>query len=228
MRNQNRVAAGLVLLMLAGCAHAPMPTAAVASSTQTRAMALDGAGRANQLAALVKGEFKGTVAVKGAVVTLTSTAGDKVTYDFGATARTGMVAVTSGDATTSVSSDKVVESASGNDKFLPVVIVPIAIDVAFGGAKALALYWITHRHDFNRDDAIKACVIGMTEALLDFVPYGQYFKWLVPIAADIIAQVKVGDIKEITAIALKEVDKLVEIIKQILHDQPQASVAAAG
>ena len=97
------------------------------------------------------------------------------------------------------------------------MVVTIAIHVAIGGAKALAIYWLTHRDDFDKQEAIKATVVGMGTALVAFLPYGQYLQWLVPIAVDLIMSVKVGDLKEIMAAAMKQVDKIVEVIKRMLE-----------
>jgi hypothetical protein len=219
-------------LMLAGCSHAPLATTTARSTGNPHVATakLDAQGRAMQFEGLVKGQFLGQVTLTGTVVTLKGTKNAPVVYDFVDAPRTGLVRVTSDGFSTTVSNEKLLETVSasaGTDKLLPAMIIPIAIDVAIGGAKALAIYWLTHRTDFNRDDAIKACVVGMVSALLDFVPYGVYFEWLVPIAVNIISQVKTGDFKEIAAIAMKDVDKVVEVVKKILHAQAQAKVARA-
>jgi hypothetical protein len=222
----------IAVMMLAGCGHTPVvtPSSQLSGAAHTASVVLDANGRAAQFAGLVKGQFLGQVTVAGASVTLTGTKSAPVVYNFTQAPTTGLVAVASQGFSTTVSNQKLIETVSsptGTDKFLPAMIIPIAIDVAFAGAKALAFYWLTHRNDFNRDDAIKACVVGMASALLDFVPYGVYFEWLVPIAVNIISQVKVGDLKEIAAIALKDLDKIVEVIKKILHARAQAGVVSA-
>ncbi|MDB5097153.1 MAG: hypothetical protein JWM80_1574 [Cyanobacteria bacterium RYN_339] len=220
----------LAAVMLSGCAHsASVPAAPVPGANATAAAkGGDAATHAKAFAAQMTSQFTGTVQVKGSVVTLSAKDQATVTYDFKDTPRTGQVAVSTEGFSTTVSEKKLLEVAAGSaqhDKVLPALVVAIAVHVAIGGAKALAIYWLTHRENFNKQDAIRATVVGMGTALVAFLPYGQYMEWLVPIAVDILMQVKLGDFKEIAAIAMKQVDKIVEVIKRILHAQETGQAA---
>lgn len=215
--------------LLAGCGRpATMPAASLPGTTAEAAAKGDAAAHAKAFAAQVTPGFTGTVKVAGSVVTLAAKDQPTVRYDFKDTPRTGQVAVSTDGFTTSVSEQKLLEVASGSanhEKVIPALVVAIAVHVAIGGAKALAIYWLTHKDNFDKQEAIRATVIGMGTALVAFLPYGQYMEWLVPIAVDILMQVKLGTFKEIAAIAMKEVDKIVEVIKRILHAQEQGGVA---
>jgi hypothetical protein len=217
-------------VLLAGCGRpATIPASALQGTTaEAAAKGGDAASHAKAFAAQVTPGFSGTVKVAGSVVTLTAKDQPTVRYDFKDTPRTGQVAVSTDGFTTNVSERKLLEVASGganHDKVIPALVVTIAVHVAIGGAKALAFYWLTHRDDFDKQEAIRATVVGMGTALVAFLPYGQYMEWLVPIAVDILMQVKLGTFKEIAAIAMKEVDKIVDVIKRILHAQEQGGVA---
>jgi hypothetical protein len=227
-----RIATALVAssILLAGCGHpAAVPAAALpGSNVAAAAKGGDAASHAKAFAAQITSQFSGSVKVAGSKVTLSAKDQPSVSYDFKDTPRTGQVAVTTDGFTTNVSEKKLLEVAAGSaqhDKVLPALVVAIAVHVAIGGAKALAIYWLTHKDNFNKQEAIRATVIGMGTALVAFLPYGQYMEWLVPIAVDILMQVKIGDFKEIAAIAMKEVDKIVEVIKRILNAQEQGGVA---
>jgi len=210
--------------LLAGCRHPAVngATTLAGAAVNAASRSKDAAAHAQAFAKQIKPQFTGTVKVSGTVVKLISNDGATLEYDFKDTPRTGQVAVSSEGFTTNVSEQKLLEVASGSaqhDKILPAMVVAIAVHVAIGGAKALAIYWLTHRDNFDKQEAIRATVIGMGTALVAFLPYGQYMEWLVPIAVDILMQVKVGDFKEIAAVAMKEVDKIVDVIKRILAAQ---------
>lgn len=210
-------------LALAGCGR----PAVLGSSVAPAGLASQSVSEhAKKFAGLVKPRFKGTVTVKGSVVTLTAPEQGPVSYDFKTAPQDGQVTVTAEGFSTKVSEQRLLETVAHGDKILPPMVVTIAIHVAIGGAKALAIYWLTHRDDFDKEEAIRATVIGMGTALVAFLPYGQYMKWLVPIAVDLIMSVKVGDLKEIMAAAMKQVDKIVEVIKRMLDAESKKAAPA--
>lgn len=209
----------LVVASLAGCAQAPAPTAA-AQSSLLAAQAKRSSQQAKAFAELLKPRFTGKIAVRGAIVTVTSNTGETASYNFSAVGRTGLVKVTAGDATFEVRHADLIRTTTVDGApadALPVLLVPIAIHVAVGGSIALAQYAITHPGDkFDKEEAVKATVVGMVAALTPFVRDVQYVKYLVPLAVMILNKAESLHYKDIVAAAMAMKNDIIQVLMRML------------
>jgi predicted small lipoprotein YifL len=223
-------AVSIVAAVLAGCGQAgPTAPATSARATAVSAQSTSAEKLAREFGFAAKPRDGGKVTIKKAVVTVSTEKGGTVTYDFTETPRTQKVKVTTEGYTVEVDHDKLMEAAEAanhNLGFAPALIIPIAIDVAVAGAKAYAFYYIKHHgEDFDQKAAIQVTVTAMTQALICWVPYGQYFQWLVPFVIDFVMHTNPSDVKEAVQAVMAKLDALVEVIKHILHKDPAPKVA---
>lgn len=216
---------------LAGCGRSvPVGAAAVRTAVKTRAKAVDKSptGLANQFADLMRPNFTGTLTVEGPVVSLS--ADDLTTrYDFTETPTTGTVTVSSDDFSTEVPLDQLMQGATVRaggmtTEVLPVLLVPIATQVAIAAAKALAMYYITHRgEDFDKSDAAKACVVAMGLALVPFVGSFGAVGQFVPVAAKILEVAPSFAYKDIARAAIGMLDQIVPIVLMLIKARKSAT-----
>lgn len=223
------LAVSLMTTALAGCGQVATPMATGLAST-VEAQGKQGARLAKDFAALVKPRFEGQVSVKGSVVTVKGGNAEATRYDFSQVARTGLVRVSAGEASFEVRHADLIATTQvdgvGADA-LPALLVPIAIHAAIGGSVALAQYYLTHRDNFDRDEAIKAVVTGMAIALAPFVRDVQYAKYLVPVAIAILKNAKSLHYKDILAAAMDLKSDIIRVIIQMIKNgghQPQVAV----
>lgn len=217
----------LTTLSLTGCGQLA-PSTGAPGATEMGARAHTNA-KAMEFAQLLKAQGYKKVSVKGNRVTLTTSDFETV-YDFSKTAKTGTVRVSAGEYDFEVSYVKLVETAELGEPtdILPAVLVPIAIQVAVGGAIKLAHYAITHRGDkFNKDEAIKATVEGMLTALVPVVRDVKYAQYLVPLALALITKAPSLNYKDLVATAKNMLDDIVQVIYQMLRDAKANMRAAA-
>lgn len=217
---------------LAGCGRSmPMGAPAVRTAVKTRAKAVDKSpvGLANQFADLMRPNFTGTLTVEGPVVSLS--ADDLTTrYDFTNAASTGSVTVSSDDFSTEVPLDQLMQGATVRagggmtTEVLPVLLIPIATQVAIAAAKALAMYYITHRgEEFDKSDAAKACVVAMGLALVPFVGSLGTVGQFVPVAAKILEVAPSFAYKDIARAAIGMLDQIVPIVLMLIKARKSAT-----
>jgi predicted small lipoprotein YifL len=218
------LALALVAAPLAGCGKpAPMGAPMMRSAAKAKAKGTDASatGLASRFAELMRPNFTGTLTVAGPVVTLTFEE-LATSYDFSATPQTGTVTVTSEDFSTEVPLDELMKGASlraggMTTEVLPVLLVPIATQVAIAAAKALAMYYITHHgEDFDKSDALKACVVAMGLSLIPFVGQLGTVGQFVPVAAKILAASGSFAYKDIAKAAIGMLDEIVPIVLALL------------
>jgi hypothetical protein len=223
----------IATLPLAGCGRASAPSAAgVRTMVKTKARSADAplsaTGLAARFADLVKPTFTGSLFVLGPIVTLT-TDGIATRYDFARSPETGTVVVSSGEFTTELPLDELMPATSGKPagsmqaEVLPVLLVPIATQCAIAAAKALAMYAITHRgEEFDKSDALKACVVAMGLSLIPFVgPFGTAGA-LVPVAAKILASSTSFAFADIAKAAVGLLDEIVPIVLMLIKSRKAA------
>lgn len=179
---------------------------------------------AKEFATLLKGQSYENVTTRGTRVILT-TEGVATTYDFAGTDKSGLVRVTSGEFSTVVNHKKLVETMqNGSAEILPAMLVPIAIQVALGGAIKLAHYALTHRGEaFKKEEALKAMLEGMLAAAIPIVRDIKYAQYLVPLALAILQASKSLNYKDIAEAAMGMIDDIVRVLWQMI----QAAKAAA-
>ncbi|MDB5098753.1 MAG: hypothetical protein JWM80_3174, partial [Cyanobacteria bacterium RYN_339] len=112
----------------------------------------------------------------------------------------------------------------GEDKeILPVLLVPIAVQMTAAAAESLALYWIQHRGDaFQRDDAIRAMAIAMGVSLIPFMAEVRYLGHLAPVAARILAVAPAFDAISIAKAALPMLGEVVQALREIWKERKAA------
>jgi hypothetical protein len=211
------VALSLGVATLTGCGqyYAGSPNARVAA--ETTASASKDTKLAKDFAALLKGQQYENVTTRGTRVIL-STDGVATTYDFAGAEKSGVVRVTAGEFTTAVSHKKLVETVqNGASDVLPAMLVPIAIQIALGGAIKLAQYALTHRGDnFDKEQAVKAMLEGMIAAAIPLVRDVKYAQYLVPLAYAILRNAKSLDYKELAHTAMGMIDDIVKVLMQMI------------
>lgn len=226
MRSMHRgIALALITSLLAGCGQAGLMAPTRPAIAGMAVQSQSAAQMATAFAASLEKQTKGHVSRDGAVVTITT--GDATTrYDFSATPRTQQVAVSADGVNVEVSyATLTAQSRASQLKFAPFMIVPIAIDVAIAGAKAYAVYWITHRHDFNRHDAIQTTVTAMGQALVGFLPMGFALKWLVPVVVNALMNADAQDYAHALHALMSRLDDIVAAIKHMLAGDPAPKIA---
>ncbi|HEY9721570.1 MAG TPA: hypothetical protein V6D47_06125 [Oscillatoriaceae cyanobacterium] len=227
-RMHRGIALALVATMLAGCGQAAFVPPAQPGVTGMAGMALRSSSAtalATSFAKSVENQAPDRVTRNGAIVTIES--GDSTTrYDFTATPRTQQVTITADGVSVQVSyATLTAQATSSQIKFAPLVLLPIALDVAFAGAKAYAVYWFTHRHDFNKHDAIQAVVTGMGQALVGYLPMGFLLKWLVPIVVKFVMNTSASDYTHALHDLMSQLDDIVHAIKHMLAGDPAPQVS---
>ena len=215
----------LAVTTLTGCGQYATGAAHTRSLVETSASASKDTTLAKDFAKLLKTQAYENVTQRGTRVILT-TEGVATTYQFAGAAKSGVVRVSSGEFSTAVSHKKLVETMqAGPTDILPAALVPIAIQVALGGAIKLAHYAITHRgENFKKDEAIKAMVEGMLAAAIPVVRDIKYAQYLVPLAYAILKASKSLDYKDIAKAATEMIDDIVRVLWQMI----QAAKAAAN
>lgn len=204
---------------LAGCgqasiSHAPMMRASAKARTQSA----DGAALANRFATALKPTFKGAIGVRGAVVSLRFE-DESTTYDFAEAAESGMVIVGAGEFSAELPLSEVMRGAAlgQGSEALPVLLVPIATQVAIAAAKALAMYYITHRGaEFDKSDAAKAAVVAMGLALIPFVGNFGTIGAFVPVAAKLLATSSSFAYADLAKAAIGMLDEIVPIVLALI------------
>jgi hypothetical protein len=202
----------------------------VRTAVKAKARAVDAspAGLASRFADLMRPNFTGTLTVEGAVVTLSA---DEIAtrYDFSNAPTTGMVKVSADDFSTEESLEQLMQGATVKaggmtTELLPVLLVPIATQVAIAAAKALAMYYITHRgEDFDKSDAAKACVVAMGLALIPFVgPLGTVGQF-VPVAAKILQVAPSFAYADLAKAAIGMLDEIVPLVLMLIKARKAAS-----
>lgn len=208
----------LTTLSLAGCGQqSPMTGARVAAEAGAKGHTN---AKAMEFAQLLKAQGYEKVSVRGSRVTV-KTSDFETVYDFAKTDKTGKVQVSAGEFEFEVSYVKLIESAELGEPtdILPAVLVPIAIQVAVGGAIKLAHYAITHRGEkFKKDEAIKATVEGMLTALVPVVRDVKYAQYLVPLALALISKAPSLNYKDLISTAKNMLEDIVQVIYQMIRD----------
>lgn len=208
-------------LPLAGCGK-PMPAGApmTRQASKARAKSVEGAVLAQRFADAMKPGFTGKLRVQGAQVHLEFD-GAVTTYDFTTTAQSGQVRVISDEFSAELPLEDLMRGAAvgggQGTEVLPVLLVPIATQVAIAAAKALAMYYITHRgEDFDKGDAAKATVVAMGLALIPFVGQMGAVGSFVPIAAKLIASSSSFGYADLAKAAIGMVDEIVPLVLALI------------
>lgn len=218
------LALSLTVTTLTGCGQYATGAAHTRSVAEATTSASKDTTLAKTFAKLLKTQEYENVTQRGTRVIL-STDGVATTYDFAGTTKSGVVRVSSGEFSTAVSHKKLVETMqAGPADLLPAMLVPIAIQVALGGAIKLAHYALTHRgENFVKEDAVKAMLEGMLAAAIPIVRDIKYAQFLVPLALAILKASKSLDYKDIAQAAMGMIDDIVRVLWQMI----QAAKAAA-
>lgn len=208
-------------LPLVGCGK-PMPAGApmIRQASKARAKSVEGAVLAQRFADAMKPGFSGKLRVQGAQVHLEFD-GAVTTYDFTTTAQSGQVRVISDEFSAELPLEDLMRGAAvgggQGTEVLPVLLVPIATQVAIAAAKALAMYYITHRgEEFDKGDAAKATVVAMGLALIPFVGQMGTIGSFVPIAAKLIASSSSFGYADLAKAAIGMVDEIVPLVLALL------------
>lgn len=234
---QQTVGMTLVLAVLAGslsgCGQAVGPNAALArQAALTRARATEGPP-ARQFYERMKGHYTGSLTITGDRVTLAYPDQPAAIYDFAETARSGQVHVTIGEFQTLLPFADLMEGAADDGagaEVLPVLLVPIALDMAAAGAQALALYWLGHRGDaFDKRDAAKAVALGMALAIVPFLGEMSALGKIVPVAAKLVAGAGGFGAREIARAAAAMSGEILDLVKYLykLHKAKQGVESAS-
>lgn len=214
----------LLLATLAGCAQVPSTHVARSAGLVAQGVAgpagLTPVQMAERFYARVKPSFKGQMSRLDAMVVMRSEGGLETRYDFTETVRSGNVRVMVDDFRTDFPYDRLMADDPQQEVLAASLVVTIALQTAFGGARALAFYYVTHRGAaFKREDAIKVTVIGMGQALVSFAPYGRYLSALVPIVVEWLFSLKSkGDFASIAEVSVSNLDHLITVIRQMEKD----------
>ena len=188
------------------------------TAAKAKAKSAEGAAMATRFATALKPTFKGTLAVKGTLVSL-SFEQELTTYDFKDAPATGMVIVTSDEFSAEMPLEDLMRGAAmgPGTEALPVLLVPIATQVAIAAAKALAMYYITHRGEaFDKSDAAKATVVAMGLALIPFVGNLGTVGSFVPVAAKLLASSSSFAYKDLAKAAIGMVDEIVPLVLALI------------
>lgn len=205
---------------LAGCGK-PLPAGAPTArqATKVRAKSVEGAILAQRFADAMKPGFNGILRVQGALVHLEFD-GATTTYDFTTTAQSGQVRIISDEFSAELPLEDLMRGAAVGGQgaeVLPVLLVPIATQVAIAAAKALAMYYITHRgEEFDKGDAAKATVVAMGLALIPFVGQMGTVGSFVPLAAKLIATSSSFGYKDLAKAAIGMVDEIVPLVLALI------------
>lgn len=217
----------LTMSQVTACGRVVAPMAASRVMTPyARAMA-EGDDFAQQFYDRLQGHVQGSVTIDGRVVTVLAApqpGDDGVTrYDFTQTAGTHLVDVHTAAFDTKVSFDELMASQSPDGvtaKFLPVLLVPVALRMASAAVEAFTIYWMGHRGDqFNREDCVKAMAVGMAAAMVPFLGELKWAKHLVPIASKILGSAPSLDAATIAKAVIPLIGAIVVALKSMLDDE---------
>jgi hypothetical protein len=222
----------LVATPLAGCGQASLIGApSMRAAGKVKAKSAEASSMAVRFAEAIKPSFAGQIAVKGSVVslryeeTLTS-------YDFKNAPSTGMVLISSDEFTAEMPLEDLMRGAAiggQGPEVLPVLLVPIATQVAIAAAKALAMYYITHRgEEFDKGDAAKATVVAMGLALIPFVGNMGTVGAFVPVAAKLLASSSSFAYKDLAQAAIGMIDEIVPLVLALLKARRAGGAEAAA
>lgn len=206
------------MVLLGGCGSVPGRQSATRESFRTSNLSpkLTPVQMAESFYARIKPSFKGRLARLDAMVLVRTDGGLETRYDFSETVRSGNVRVVVDDFRMDFPYERLMAQDPRQGDLGASLIVTIALQTAFGGARALAYYYVTHRGAaFNREEAIKVTVIGMGQALVSFAPYGRYLSMLVPIVVEWLYGLKSDDFAGIAKVSVGNLDKLIEVIQQM-------------
>lgn len=192
----------------------------------------DGTSLAQAFLTALGDSYPGTPALNGAQVVLQDADGHTTTYDFSQAGTTGMVLVNFDGFRMPVPLDEVMASAQPDSgqasaDFLPLLLGPIAIDVAIAGAEGLAAYYIGHHGgDFNKGDAVKASLVAMGTALIPFLGSLEDLAEMAPVALHVLEtanSLSGGDLAEAALASLSEIVPVVySLIKKARSHKKQA------
>lgn len=212
--------AALCSVSLTGCGQYATTPAAVQGGQLQAAGYTFQSEHVKDFARILEEQGYNYVKARGYKVTV-KTEGVETVYDFGRTAKTGLVRVSAQGYLMEIRYEKLVEmTEQGATDVLPAMLAPIAIQVAVGGAIKLAHYAFTHRGDkFNKDEAIKACVEGMLLALVPVVRDVKYAQFLVPLAATLVSRAKSLRFKDLAETATGMLEQIVSVIWQMIQSE---------
>lgn len=215
---------------LAACGQAaPIGLGLERQGTRLDRRSADGATHADRFAEALRTTFRGKLRRTGEVVTLESE-DIIVHYDFSRADETGQVRITSEGFETEMALSEVLAGAKSGEvgtEALPVLLVPIATQVAIAAAKALAMYYITHRgEEFDKSDAIKVTVVAMTLAVVPFVGSLGTFGQFVPIAGKLLASSSSFAFKDLAKAAVSMVDEIVPLVVWLIKQRKKSEAAA--
>jgi hypothetical protein len=217
---------------LAGCGQPSLAGApGVRMAGKVKAKSADASAMAVRFAEAIKPSFAGQIGVKGAVVSLRFE--ETVTYyDFKDTPATGVVLISADEFTTEMPLEDLMRGAAvggQGTEALPVLLVPIATQVAIAAAKALAMYYITHRgEEFDKGDAAKATVVAMGLAMIPFVgAFGTAGQFL-PVATKLLATSGSFAYKDLAKAAIGMVDEIVPLVLALIKARRAGGAEAAA
>lgn len=216
---------------LSACGQAaPTGRAIERQGTRFQRMNAEGPLLAQRFVAALKENYRGQVRLAGAVVTLEDAEGLAVSYDFSRAEKAGAVRVTSEGFETELELEAVLTGASGGQfgtEALPVLLIPIATQVAIAAAKALAMYYITHRgEEFDKGDALKVTVVAMSLAVVPFVGSLGTVGQFVPIAGKLLASSSSFAFKDLAKAAVSMVDEIVPLVVWLVKQRKKAEASA--
>ncbi len=213
--------ASLAGSMLAGCASTGP---ASPGGARKAAGALRGLGKeasiARQFYERVKQTYAGQVAIEGERVSLTYPDQPVSIYDFTDTPRTGQVRVSIGEFETALPFADLMAGAPDEGvgaEVLPVLLVPIALDMAAAGGQALVLYWLGHRGDeFDKGDATKVVALAMALSIVPFLGEMSALGHILPVAAKLIANSNGFAAREVMRAAAAMSGEIIDLVKYLL------------
>jgi hypothetical protein len=222
----------LVATPLAGCGQTSLAGApSMRMAGKVKAKSTDASALAVRFAEAIKPSFAGQIGVKGSVVSMRFE--ETLThYDFRDAPATGMVLISADEFTTEMPLEDLMRGAAvggQGSEALPVLLVPIATQVAIAAAKALAMYYITHRgEEFDKGDAAKATVVAMGLALIPFVgAFGTAGQFL-PVAAKLLATSSSFAYKDLAKAAIGMVDEIVPLVLALIKARRAGGAEAAA
>lgn len=205
---------------LAGCGQAVFSGApGVRTASTVKAKSAEASAMASRFASAVKPSFRGQLSAKGSLVSLRFEE-SLTTYDFKDAPSTGMVLVSSDEFTAELSLEDLMRGAAiggQGSEALPVLLVPIATQVAIAAAKALAMYYITHRgEEFDKSDAAKATVVAMGLAMLPFVGALGSVGQFLPVATKLLSASSSFAYKDLAKAAIGMIDEIVPLVLALI------------
>jgi hypothetical protein len=221
----------LVATPLAGCGQSTLAGAPLQrASVRVKAKSAEGAAMASRFAEAMKPTFSGGVSLTGTVVSLRFD-DSLTTYDFKQTPSTGTVTVSADDFSAEMPLEDLMRGAAvgpGSAEVLPVLLVPIATQVAIAAARTLAMYYITHRgEEFDKSDAAKACVVAMGLALIPFIGNFGAAGAFLPVATKLLASSSSFAYRDLAKAAIGMIDEIVPLVLMLVRARKAAGAAEA-